>query len=99
MSTSPRTRRSADEWATLIAEQADSGCSQQSFCREAGVSVTTFQYWKRKLRRQAGEERRPEPPSFAEIALDAPENGHRGAGPWDVELELGGAILRMRCAQ
>ena len=43
-------RRSKDEWHRLIEAQATSGLSQKAFCAQAGIAVTTFGYWKRKLR-------------------------------------------------
>lgn len=43
------TRRSSAEWVTLIEAQADSGHSQQAFCRDANVALSTFRHWKRKL--------------------------------------------------
>lgn len=34
MSKTNRTRRTSDQWCTLIAEQAESGLSQDAFCKE-----------------------------------------------------------------
>lgn len=42
-------RRSAEEWAALLEAQADSGLSQRVFCLQAGVALSTFRLWKRKL--------------------------------------------------
>jgi len=44
-----RVRRSADQWASLIAAQADSGMSIVAFCRGRGVAVSTFHAWRRRL--------------------------------------------------
>jgi hypothetical protein len=44
-----RVRRSADQWASLIAAQADSRMSIVAFCRERGVAVSTFHAWRRRL--------------------------------------------------
>mgnify|MGYP006308015103 CR=1 FL=1 len=44
-----RVRRSAEQWASLIAAQADSGMSIVGFCRARGVAVSTFHAWRRRL--------------------------------------------------
>jgi len=44
-----RVRRSTDQWASLLAAQADSGMSIVAFCRERGVAVSTFHAWRRRL--------------------------------------------------
>jgi len=44
-----RVRRSAGQWASLLAAQADSGMSIVAFCRERGVAVSTFHAWRRRL--------------------------------------------------
>ena len=44
-----RVRRSAEQWAALIAAQAASGLSIAAFCRERGLAVSTFHAWRRRL--------------------------------------------------
>jgi len=44
-----RIRRSEAEWQRLINEQADSGQPQAVFCAANGISVASFQNWKRRL--------------------------------------------------
>ena len=44
-----RVRRSAEQWAALIAAQATSGVSTAAFCRERGLAVSTFHAWRRRL--------------------------------------------------
>ena len=44
-----RLRRSAEQWASLIAAQADSGMSIVAFCRGRGMAVSTFHAWRRRL--------------------------------------------------
>lgn len=44
-----RVRRSAEQWASLIAAQADSGLSIEAFCRERGLGVSSFHAWRRRL--------------------------------------------------
>ncbi len=42
MSRSIRPRRTAEQWRSLIAEQAESGLSQQAFCKRKRLSLSTF---------------------------------------------------------
>lgn len=103
MSASNRIRRSRAEWEQLIADQSVSGQSQAEFCRQAGVSLSTFTYWKRKLSdgaRPAGHRQgAAETPMFAELAVAEPETTEPSApAGWDVELDLGGIVLRIRRA-
>ena len=48
-STKRRIRRSEAEWQRLIDEQTDSGQTQAAFCAANGISVASFQNWKRRL--------------------------------------------------
>jgi transposase-like protein len=94
-------RRNRERWQALLAEQRDSGLTQSAFCRERGLALSTFQYWKRQLRDgPAGEADASGPratssegPAFTEIML--PSSGaHAGgeAAPAEVELELGPGV-------
>jgi len=101
MSASNPIRRSRAEWEQLIADQRASGRSQAEFCRQAAVSLSTFTYWKRELSdgtRPAGSRQaETEAPMFAELAVAEPETTESSApAGWDVELDLGGIILRIR---
>jgi hypothetical protein len=79
--------RTRSDWEALIEKFERSGLSRQRFCAEATIPVSSFDYWRRKLRRA----RTAEVPSF--IAL--PSISSRS--DWDVELELGGGVvLRLR---
>ena len=44
-----RVRRSAGQWAKLIAAQRDSGVSIVSFCQRHDLAVSTFHAWRRRL--------------------------------------------------
>lgn len=44
-----RVRRSAEQWAGLLAAQASSGLSIAAFCRARGLSVSGFYGWRRRL--------------------------------------------------
>jgi hypothetical protein len=52
------------QWIRLINEWEKSGRSRRVFCEDRGVSVSAFQYWRRKIQR---EERATEANGFIEI--------------------------------
>ena len=91
---SVRRVRSEAEWEALLAEFERWDGTQVSFCESRGVSVKSFQGWRRKrgltAAATAGRRAASKPGGFVEIAT--------GAGPgWDVELSLGdGVTLRLR---
>jgi hypothetical protein len=37
-------------WATAVAEWSDSGESQRAFCAKRGLPLSTFQWWRRRLK-------------------------------------------------
>lgn len=78
----------AAEMRSLVEDFEGSGMSQARFCREHGLALSTFLYW----RRRASSRRRPE---FSEIEIVAPPTmASREAA---VELVLpGGVIARLR---
>ena len=41
--------RSADEWATIMADFERSGMSQRDFCESRGLSPKTFSNWRSRL--------------------------------------------------
>lgn len=96
MSKTTRTRRTADQWRKLIAEQADSGLSQAAFCKHEQLALSTFANWKRRL---SGKTRttacdQPQPSAFPWIDLGAVTGSAPG---WEIELDLGdGMSLRLR---
>ena len=82
-----RIRRSRDEWQRLIVKQTDSGQTQAVFCTEHGISVASFQYWKRRLAAEAPVE------SWVELGTLADAK----SAAWEIELDLGeGLCLRLR---
>ena len=85
-------RRSGDEWKRLIAEQQQSGLSQQAFCRDKGLALSTFCNRKRRL---AGT--KPASHSAPSDWLELPVGLAPSAGAnWDIELDLGdGVCLRL----
>lgn len=96
MSNATRTyhRRDLAQWQRLLAEQRQSGESQQVFCKARGIALSTFQSWKRRLGDSvaipAGQA------DWVDVS-DALTSGN-GSG-WDIELDLGGGVcLRLRRA-
>lgn len=47
--TSGHARRGEAEWRAILSAFAGSGLNQKTFCEREGLSVSTFQYWKRRL--------------------------------------------------
>lgn len=80
-----RTSRSRAEWEQLINMYEESGQSRKIFCAYRAIPVSSFDYWRAKLKREAAEA------GFIELT---PPPACAG---WDVELELGtGVVLRLR---
>ena len=63
--------RSADEWATIMADFERSGMSQRDFCESRSLSVKTFSNWPSRLGPGVGKG------SFVELAPPA-------VSGWDV---------------
>ena len=92
-----RTRRSSEEWRELMAQFSTSGQAREQFCKERDIAVSTFDYWRRKLKRQADASSETSTPVFVELTsgTTSPDNGDATA--WDVELQLGAStVLRLR---
>jgi|SRR5690554_199268 len=102
MSKRRHSRHPATQWQAWVDEQSRSGLSQQAFCRQTGIPVSSFKLWKRRL---AGEAPMPyhmaaEPALFAPVSMPtAEENDDADDEPrgWEIELDLGdGVCLRFR---
>ena len=77
------------EWRVVMADFERWNGSQASFCEARGVSLTTFQSWRRRLGLTAGAAA-GKSGGFVEIAAAS-------GAVWDVELSLGdGVVLRLR---
>ena len=86
-------RRTASEWQELISRFERTGQTRKDFCLSQGVSLSTFDLWRRKLRGRTAEHCGS---MFVEVSHDEPN----AVSSWDVELELGGGvILRVRSAR
>ncbi len=92
-----KVRRSEAQWLNIIQEHAASGLSQQAFCVQQDLALSSFCKWRKKTM-SGGEPPRVDDPGglFVEVAAaghEAPLGLH-----WDVELALGkDIVLRLRC--
>ena len=86
-------RRTANEWEKLVSRFEPGVQTRRDFCLSQGVSLSTFDLWRRKLR---GKTAQPDESMFVEVSQAEPTE----VPSWDVELELGGGvILRVRSAR
>lgn len=91
---SASSRRSASQWHAIVSAFNDSGLSQKAFCQREGLALSTFQYWKRRLRAEEAHAAPASGSSPAVIDLGALDD--RPAG-WEVEIALGdGVSLTLR---
>jgi hypothetical protein len=82
--TGVRRRRGAGQWQCLIEAFEAGGDSQAVFCRRRGLALSTFQYWRRRLRAEVS----PETTEAAAGLIDLGELGSSSRG-WQIELSLG----------
>lgn len=50
--TRKRVDRSEEQWCQLIAEPEASGKTQEEYCGEASIAITSFQKWRQRLRKE-----------------------------------------------
>lgn len=91
----PRVIRSKEQWISLVADYQRSEQTQQAFCKERGITVSSFSKWRNQLEAQSDQQlfvdlgTMPVTDIASETSLPLPD--------WQVELELGkGIILRVR---
>ncbi len=95
------TRRTPAQWQKLVAAQQSSGLSQKAFCEQEGLSLATFGYWRRKLRKEAWAEEAAasvsvEPSASLDRWIELASPAVTGERPWRIELDLGnGLCLRL----
>lgn len=97
-------RRSESEWRALMRVFSRSSETRTRFCERHGVALSTFDWWRSRLRREASaravSNTAPSRPGALFVEL-AEEDKPVVAAPahWDMELELGaGVFLRLRRA-
>lgn len=94
LSTAVRRRRDESPQQTL-ARFHESGLTQRAFCEQAGLPVSTLQWWLARARRRAVSGR---PLAFTEMLMPAIASTARAAHPeWAVEIVTGtGVTVRLR---
>ena len=93
---SPRRRLSDDTRRQLLARYHRSDLTQRAFCEQAGIPLSTLQWWVVQARRAA-----PRPPravAFAEIVAPTSADPGRDFRPtWAVEIATArGLTVRLR---
>lgn len=99
MRTAGKPRRSRAQWQRLMLDYEASGQSQQVFCREHGLALSTFARWRQILGAPVAGGPAAEPQRlFTELRVPVSSGAPAGGTPpWEVELALGaGVVLRMR---
>ena len=92
-----KTRRTAEQWQALMKAYEDSGLSQQLFCQQHGVALSTFYAWRHKLKQQSGLDDNQSTEQSPFIALAPPEVEAQPSNDWDVELAFAnGMTIRLR---
>jgi transposase-like protein len=95
-------RRSASEWRALMGLYATSAETRQQFCARHGVALSTFAWWRHRLRQEAptlvaARSAAAAPAHALFVELEQPT--HAPSPVWAMELELGGGVfLRLRRA-
>lgn len=102
-----RVRRGEAQWRALVGEFEASGDSRRGFCARHGISISTFDLWRKRLGSAASkaaaspgagdglfvELRAPR----AELARGCDASRSAAPGAWEVELQLDvGVVLRLR---
>jgi len=83
--------RTRSEWEGLVAAYERRAVSRRAFCAEAGVSPTTLDYWRKKLKESVAGD-------FVELAPSGTVRADDAAwvpvaGGLDLELSLGGGVV------
>ena len=100
----PYHRRTASQWQQLCNAYDGSSLTRKLFCQKHSLALSTFDYWRHKLKKQkAGVDELD--PIFVELTdcgdnCDPVESHHSASSsPWAIELQLGdNIILRLRDA-
>jgi len=84
------TRRSAEEWRTVIDEQSASALSAPQFCKQHNIGYASFCQWRKRLSQSSIPE--PAQPVTNFVAV-TPFSSQSEDPSWLVELELGSDIV------
>jgi len=88
-----KTRRTRQQWQTIIEDFEQSGLGIQDYCQQNNVAYSSLAKWRSLLKHQK-DDGQPHAISFIEL----PETSTRlTESGWRIELDLGcGVILRLR---
>lgn len=90
-----RVRRNEEQWRMLFAKFDESGLTREAFCKKNGLSLATFDNWRRRVRAAATPARFVEvrlPQQSTPLQVEEPANL-----PGDLVVELPyGVVLRFR---
>lgn len=88
-----RRRRGESFWRRTLMAQRHSDLSQTEFCRRNDLALSTFQYWRRRLRdepTQTETERdAPQAPEFVELVAPMPGPAPTSAGWFELTFPSG----------
>jgi hypothetical protein len=95
------TRRSEHEWRDVFARFERSGQTQEQFCADQDIVLSSFTRWRQKLchrpPNQSVAASQEIPTVAAADALFVELSSERAEQCWDAELQLGaGVVLRLR---
>ena len=76
-----RRRRSGPQWQKLIAEHAAGDATVEAFCKERGLTASSFHAWRRRFKRAASSEAGAGPTFRGDGAVSAEATNHDAATP------------------
>ena len=89
------TRRTADQWQTIIDQYPQSNLTVTEYCQQTNVSLSCFYQWRTKLYQNDNPISTPPQNDWLAITNHSPELEKQ----WDIELSLpNGVVLRMNHA-
>jgi len=89
---SANTRRSTEQWQDIMSAYQSSGLTQESFCIQESLALSTFYTWRQRL--NGTKPAKCKAPQFVELT---PSQQKTASSDWDIELALGDHIvLRFR---
>lgn len=83
-------------WAELCRRREESGMTVRRFCESNSVSVSRYQYWRRKLRDEQAAGKEPQeraPAGWRLVDTRGAANAAAGGGG-EITVEFGGYVVR-----
>ena len=86
--------RPQSEWQQIIADYERSGLTQEAFCEQASIPMSTFYKWHKRLGTRSVS---TEVAQFIDLNSLVQRDAQREAARWEIELDLGkGMRLSLR---